>query len=119
MPPGGSPSQPGKIVEISYHEVNSMLRLSDSPGVNYADSPVLIREGFILFTPFCTPIDSYIQTFYEFPFPPWLQSKMQVNVMNLPLVVRETWGRPLNTTSKLIDILDDSKVHFINNVIYF
>ena len=50
MPPEGKPSQPGKIVEISYHEVNSMLRLSDSPGVSSAESPVLIREGFILFT---------------------------------------------------------------------
>ena len=88
MPPEGKPSQPGKIVEISYHEVNSMLRLSDSPGVNYADSPVLIREGFILFTPFWTPIDSwlYIQTtspnFELLRIPPWLQSKMKVNVMN-------------------------------------
>ena len=46
MPPGVVPSQPGKIVEITYHEENSKLRLSDGPET----SPVLIREGFILFT---------------------------------------------------------------------
>ena len=46
MPPGVVPSQPGKIVEITYHEENSKLRLSDCPET----SPVLIREGFILFT---------------------------------------------------------------------
>ena len=49
MPPGGSPSQPGKIVEITYQEVNSKLRLSDSPGASSAHSPVLIREEFITF----------------------------------------------------------------------
>ena len=50
MPPGGSPSQPGKIVEITYHEENSKLRLSDGPEVSSAHSPILIREKFILFT---------------------------------------------------------------------
>ena len=56
MPPNVRPSQPGKIVEITYHELNSELRLSDSPGASSSHTPILIRDGFIIFAPFWTQV---------------------------------------------------------------
>ena len=43
MPPK-SEAWPGRIVEITYHEVGSKLRLGDSPGPGSARSPILISS---------------------------------------------------------------------------
>ena len=43
MPPK-SETWPGRIVEITYHEEGSKLRLGDSPGPESARSPFLISS---------------------------------------------------------------------------
>ena len=46
MPPKGFAWRLGKVVEITYHEVDSKLRLTDSLGASSAESPILIgSEG--------------------------------------------------------------------------
>ena len=35
---------PGKVVEITYHEVDSKLRLNDNLGASSAHSPILISS---------------------------------------------------------------------------
>ena len=44
MPPKVLAGQPGKVVEINYHEVDSSLRLDDCPGTSSAVSPILISS---------------------------------------------------------------------------
>ena len=44
MPQKVLAGQPGKVVEITYHEVDSKLRLTDSLGTSSADSPILISS---------------------------------------------------------------------------
>ena len=46
MPPKVLASLPGKVAEITYHQVESELRLTDSLGAGSTDSPILIgSEG--------------------------------------------------------------------------
>ena len=44
MPPKGLARQPGKVVEINYHEVDSKLRLDESQGTSSVVSPILISS---------------------------------------------------------------------------
>ena len=44
MPPKVLAGQPGKVVEITYHEVDSKLRLDDRQGTSSAVSPILISS---------------------------------------------------------------------------
>ena len=44
MPPKVLAGQPGKVVEITYHEVDSKLRINDSLGASSAHSPILISS---------------------------------------------------------------------------
>ena len=44
MPPKVLAWQPGKVVEITYHEVDGKLRLLDGQGTSSADSPILISS---------------------------------------------------------------------------
>ena len=44
MPPKVGAWRPGKIVEITYHEVDSKLRLDDSLGTSSAHCPILISS---------------------------------------------------------------------------
>ena len=46
MPPKVLAGQPGKVVEVTYHNIDSKLRLDKSQGTSSAVSPVLISaEG--------------------------------------------------------------------------
>ena len=44
MPPKVLAGQPGKVVEINYHEVDSKLRLDESQGTSSVVSPILISS---------------------------------------------------------------------------